>query len=92
MALRVLCDREVTDPLLEERLSRIRAQIVAALALRQMITELGYDDMPDTLDLKPLVEYAEDRELLHLKAVRTLLYVNGLSNKAKHAIAFRSHV
>ena len=36
-----LLDKEVIDPLLEERLLRIRAQLTAALALREVLQELG---------------------------------------------------
>ena len=37
-----LVDLEVSDSLLEERLIRIRAQVTAALALRVMLTEMGF--------------------------------------------------
>ncbi len=44
-----LLDREVTDPLLEERMHRIRAQLTAALALRSLLVDLGVEDLPDQL-------------------------------------------
>ena len=49
-----ILDREVADPLLEERLIRIRAQITASLAIREMLTEMEID-LPATLDLRTMI-------------------------------------
>ena len=86
-----LLDREVTDPLLEERLIRIRAQITAALALRSVLAEMGFP-VPGTIDLCPLVEVARVNSILNRREAAVLLRINADANEAKHELEFRSRL
>ena len=86
-----LLDREVADPLLEERLTRINAQIIASLALHSMLTEMGYE-IDASIDLRPLVRLAEVQGLLGKREVGVLLTINRLANEAKHELVFRARL
>ena len=86
-----LLDREVTDPLLEERLIRIRAQITAALALRSVLAEMGFP-VPGTIDLCPLVEVARVNSILNRRQAAVLLRINADANEAKHELEFWSRL
>ena len=86
-----LLDREVADPLLEERLTRINAQIIASLALHSMLTEMGYE-IDASMDLRPLVRFAEVQGLLGKREVGVLLTINRLANEAKHELVFRARL
>ncbi len=84
-----LLDRVVLDPLLEERMHRIRTQLTAALGLRSLLVEAGSEDLPDQLmDLAPLVEEARTAGLLRPKAAAVLHQLNREAIDAKHALAF----
>ena len=87
-----LLNREVTDPLLEERLVRIRAQITCALALRAVLTDLGFRDVPGTIDLRPIVVVAEGYGILNRRHVAILLQINREANEAKHIVNFVSRL
>ena len=86
-----LLDLEVADPLLEERFVRIRAQITAALALRKLLTEIGFP-VPDSIDLRPLVEIGWQEEILGKREAAVLLHVNREANEAKHELVFPSRL
>ena len=87
-----LLDREVTDRLLEERLVRIRAQITCALVLRAMLAELGFRDVPGTIDLRPIVAVAERHGILNRRHVAILLQINTEANESKHLLDFVSRL
>ena len=87
-----LLNREVTDPLLEERLVRIRAQITCSLALRAMLTDMGFQDMPRTIDLRPIVAIADRHGILNRRHVSILLQLNTEANEAKHVVDFVSRL
>ena len=87
-----LLNREVTDPLLEERLVRIRAQLTSALALRAILTDLGFRDLPRTIDLRPIVAVAKGYGILNRRHVAILLQINKEANEAKHLVDFVSRL
>ena len=87
-----LLDREATDPLLEERLVRMRAQIICALALRAVLTEMGFQDMPRHIDLRPMVATAALHDIPNAREVSILLQINKEANEAKHAVDFVSRL
>ena len=86
-----LLDRQTCDPLFNERIARLHAQITAALALRSLLEELGFP-LPDALDLAPLVEMAYESKLLSYKQAGILLRINREANEAKHLINFSSRL
>ena len=86
-----LLDREVVDPLMEERLTRIRAQIIASLALHEQLTEMGFE-IDASIDLYSLVRFAQKRSILHLRQVGVLLQINMEANQAKHELHFASRL
>ena len=86
-----LLDREVIDPLLEERLIRIRAQITAALALRTLLTEMGFI-VPPSIDLRPMVATACDHHIINRREASILLQLNMEANEAKHELEFQSRL
>ena len=61
-----LLDFKVADPYLEERLTLIRRQVIAALGLHAALSGMGCDP-PDTIDLLPLVDKALGMEMLSPK-------------------------
>ena len=83
-----LLDREVADPLLEERLIRIRAQITASLAIREMLTEMEID-LPATLDLRAMIHICHLIGIFGRREARILLQINREANEAKHELFFR---
>ena len=87
-----LMDREVTDRLLEERFVRIRAQITCALVLRAVLAELGFRDVPGTIDLRPIVAVAERHGILNRRHVAILLQINTEANESKHLLDFVSRL
>jgi len=82
-----LLDEVVRDPLLEERMVRIRAQITAALALHEKLSEMGFQ-VAMTIDLGPLVKVAEEHEILSPREAKVLMRINMEANEAKHALVF----
>ena len=82
-----LLDEVVRDPLLEDRMVRIRAQITAALALHAKLEEMGFQ-VAMTIDLAPLVEVASEQEILSRKEAKVLMRINMEANEAKHALVF----
>ena len=87
-----LLNREVTDPLLEERLVRIRAQITCSLALRAVLTDMGFQDMPRTIDLRPIVATCVLNGILNRRHASILLQINKEANEAKHVVDFVSRL
>ena len=85
-----LLDRDVEDPLFEERMHRIRTQLTSTLALRQILFELEIDNVPATLDLAPLVTLAMQCGILGRKETGILMQVNDYANEAKHDLIFQS--
>jgi len=86
-----LLDEEVRDPLLEERMLRIRAQITAGLALHAKLTEMGFQVCQhphQSLDLAHLVGVAERHEILTHREAKVLKRINMEANEAKHALVF----
>ena len=86
--VRELVDLPVEDPLLDERLTRIRAQVIASLALRKMLGDMGFD-LPPGLDLRPLVDVASANRILNRREAGILYHLNELANEAKHELVFR---
>ena len=86
-----LLDREVADPLMEERLTRIRAQITAALALHEQLTEMGYE-IDAAIDLYPLVRFAQAHGILNKRQAGVLLKINMDANQAKHELIYVSRL
>ena len=86
-----LLDKEVVDPLLEERLVRIQAQIYASLGLHALLTEMGFE-IGASIDLSPLVRFAEAHQILGRREVAVLLTINREANEAKHELVFRSRM
>ena len=84
-----LLDREVADPLLEERLNRIRLQLSAALVIHGVLQELQID-APNTMDLLPLIEICFQIGILDDTAAKLLSNINADANKAKHQRDFIS--
>ena len=86
-----LVDRRVEDPLLEERLIRIRAQLTAALALHSMLTDMGFV-VEATIDLHPLVQFAQGRDIIGRREASILMQINKEANEAKHLLVFLSRL
>lgn len=86
-----LLDREAQDPLLDERLQRIRAQVAAALALASMLMEMGYP-MPNELDLLPMMRLARAEGILNRQVYGVLADLNREANEAKHQLRFRARL
>ena len=89
-----ILDRRVDDPLFEERLEHIRAQLCAALALRSALIEIKIPDVnwreDDSVDLKPLIAAAVRASLIDENGAGILNELNRRANLAKHLINFRS--
>ena len=86
-----LLDEVVRDPLLEERMVRIRAQITAALALHAKLTEMGFQVAQHShmlMDLAHLVQVAEEQEIVTHREAKVLMRINLEANQAKHALVF----
>jgi hypothetical protein len=86
-----LLDEEVQDPLFEERMLRIRAQLTAGLALNAKLTEMGFQVSQHPhqgLDLAHLVEVAERHEIISKRQGGVLKRINGEANEAKHRLVF----
>ena len=86
-----ILDLEVSDFLLEERLTRIRAQITAALAIRQVLTDMGFE-VPDTIDLLPLVVICKAQGIFGAREAKVLMQLNKEANEAKHQLVFASRL
>ena len=82
-----LLDDVVQDPLLEERMVRIRAQITAAIALHAKLAEMGFQ-VAMTIDLAPLVKVAEEQEIVSRREAKVLMQINMEANEAKHELVF----
>ena len=76
---------------MEERLVRIRAQIVAGIALNEMLTEMGFD-VSRSIDLHFLVGVAVAHDILNKRQAGVLREINLLANEAKHELAFISRL
>ena len=87
-----LLDRDVEDPLFEERMHRIRTQLTSTLALRQILFELEIDNVPATLDLAPLVTLAKQEDILGRTGTGILMQLNNDANEAKHDLIFQSRL
>ena len=86
-----ILDLAVEDTLLEERLTRIRTQITAALAIRQVLTEMGFE-VPGTIDLHPLVYISRVQKIFGPKEASILMNLNIEANEAKHQLVFASRL
>ena len=91
-----ILDRLVEDPLFEERLMHLRAQICAALALHSMLSEvMGNqlpDDLEDSVDLLKLVDTAVSVGIIDDREEGILRELNRRANQAKHDLHFRSRL
>ena len=87
-----LLDRNIDDPLLEERLLHIRAQMTAALVLHSALAEMGVQGLPDTVDLQPLIAAGMDAGIINDVEVGILTALNRRANEAKHLLYFRSRM
>ena len=85
-----LLDRDVEDPLFEERMHRIQTQLTSALALHKILLELEIKNVPATLDLVPLVTLAMQCGIFGRKETGILMQLNNDANEAKHDLRFRS--
>lgn len=83
-----LLDDEVADPLLEERMVRIRAQLTAALSLHGKLAEMGFEIDISKIDLAPLVKKAEEIEILSRREAKVMMAINRDANEAKHVLNF----
>jgi hypothetical protein len=89
--VRVLVDTNVADPLLEERLHHIRAQVMSALVLRSVLADLGLaDENENRLDLAYYVDRGAHHGILGRREVGIFMVLNARANVAKHELAFRS--
>ena len=86
-----LLDREVQDPLLEERLQRLRTQVTAALVLHGVLTEMGCP-ASHMVDLLPLIEHALMLGILSEKEAGIFKTINRYANEAKHLLVFRARI
>ena len=86
-----ILERSVQDFLFEERLLRIQAQLTAAIAIREILTEMGFE-VPNTIDLAPLVEIAGTECIFNRRECDVLLQINREANEAKHDMVFRSRI
>ena len=86
-----ILDLAVEDTLLEERLTRIRTQITAALAIRHVLTEMGFE-VPDTIDLHPLVDISRAQKIFGAREASVLMKLNREANEAKHQLVFASRL
>ena len=67
--------KQHTDPLLEERLSRIRSQVIAALALREVLGDMGFP-LPHEFGLLPLIRLAKDHGIQSYREANILIDIN----------------
>ena len=74
----------------DQPVQRLRAQLTAALALRRLLLDMGFENLPEQLDLVPLVAVAQGAKLLHPRAAGILLRLNRDANEANHALDFIS--
>ena len=81
---------EVRDPLSEERLIRIPAQLTAALALREQLAEVDVQDLPPNIDLRRYLRDAHGLGLIGRREHGSLMQINADANEAKHELAFVS--
>jgi hypothetical protein len=86
-----LLHMEVEDPLMEERVLRIRAQVTFSLVLRELLTDMGFD-LPNTLDLLPLAVIAQREGVLNRREFGIILSINRMANDAKHLLVFQSRL
>ena len=97
-ALAVILDAPVTDPLLNERMQRIQAQVVAGMHLRELLIRMGHLNMqrPDhvemasSLDLMMMVDIAFDEGIIGRREANILRTINHMANEAKHRVHFES--
>ena len=87
-----LVDKEVMDPLFEERMHRIATQLSAALALRATLLQLGHEYLPNDTDLAPLVNMAEQCGVLNRREAGILRHINQMAVEAKHRLDFVSRL
>ena len=92
--LSVLMDTSIADPQLEERLHRIRTHVMCAVALRTMLTGMGFGGptLSERLDLAPLIELAQTNGVLNRRERGILWDLNTMANEAKHDLVFRSRL
>ena len=93
--LSVLMDTEVEDPLLEERLHRIRAQVMAAVALRSLLVRMGFGEVShlgNRLDLTHYIALAEFHGVINRREAGIFRAVNQMANEAKHELVFRARL
>ena len=83
-----ILDLVVSDTLLEERLTLTHAQITAAVAIRQVLTGMGFQ----TIDLRPLVGICKAQSIFGAREAAVLLGLNTEANEAKHQIVFLSRL
>ena len=89
--LGAILDIVVEDPLAEERVQRIRAQLIAAMALYEFFVELNIPmtaEQRNSLDLLTFVPLLTS--LASVRVLNHLRFINKLANEAKHQRQFRS--
>ena len=84
-----LPNREIADPLLEERLNRIRLQLCTALVIHGVLEELQIG-APKTMDLLPLIDFCLHKQIFGRTEAKLLSDINADANEAKHQRHFIS--
>ena len=87
-----LLDRVVTYHHFEERMHRIATQLTAALACRETLVEMGFENLPNDMDLLPLVDMLSNRNILNRREVNILRDINRMAVEAKHRLDFGSRL
>ena len=87
-----IADRRVEDPLMDERVLRFQAQVVAALALTEVLREHGIHMPHNRVDLASLIDCAYGHCLTTAEEHQRLRDVNHAANEAKHQLEFRSRM
>ena len=91
-AMGSIADDVVEDSLMEERVLRFQAQIVAGLALTERLRARGVAPHDNPADLRGLVELVCLHRLISAAGRDRLLSLNRHANEAKHQLDFISRM
>ena len=87
-AVSVLLDMPVADPLNAIRTKYIHTQIIAALALRSLVRDMGFE-LDNRIDLSQLIRLCRSSGIIGAREERVLWGINQRGNRAKHELLFR---
>ena len=87
-AVSVLLDAPVSDPLTAIRTQYIHTQIIAALALRSLVRDMGFE-LDNRIDLSQLIRLCRSSGIISAREERVLWGMNDRGNKAKHVLLFQ---